>query len=87
MVTLFQRRLIFRLLKLRVFQLQESMRLPWISARRGFGWLLKLIKRIQIVDDLHHAPCCPTNHYHRQRLVFQPCTCGAARASQGERDE
>jgi hypothetical protein len=84
MVTIFQRRLIVRLLRLRVLRLQESMRLPWISARRGFGWLLERIKRAQLVDDLHHAPCWPANHYHRQRLVLHPCTCGAARASQGE---
>jgi hypothetical protein len=53
--------------------------LVWnIQARYGFGWLLNRIKRAQIVDDFHHAPCCPANHYHRTRLVFQPCTCGAS---------
>lgn len=87
MVTDSQRKIVMRLIRLRVFVVRSSMRLPWIGARWGFGWLLDRIKREQIVDDLHHAPCCPANHYHRARLVFHPCTCGAARASQGERDE
>lgn len=30
-------------------------------------------------DDLHHAPMCPANHYHYQRLPNGPCSCGAAR--------
>lgn len=41
--------------------------------------LLKRIKARQKVDDLHHAPCCPANHWHKARLVFQPCNCGAAK--------
>lgn len=39
--------------------------------------LLDRIKARQVVDDLHHAPCCPANHWHKQRLVFQHCNCGA----------
>ncbi len=39
--------------------------------------LLDRIKARQIVDDLHHAPGCEANHWHRQRLVFWPCNCGA----------
>jgi hypothetical protein len=39
------------------------------------AWLLKT----QTVDALKHAPCCPANHYHRARIVFQTCTCGAQR--------
>jgi hypothetical protein len=40
-------------------------------------WLHTLMLKYQQVDNLKHAPCCPANHYHRSRLVFQPCTCGA----------
>lgn len=40
--------------------------------------LLELIKKRQKVDDLHHAPCCPANHWHKMRLVFNRCNCGAA---------
>jgi hypothetical protein len=29
-------------------------------------------------DDLHHAPMCPANHYHKQRMPTGPCNCGAA---------
>lgn len=78
MVTERQRRLVKRLVRLRAFKVFESMRLPMIRARWGFGWLLKRLKAAQVVDDLHHAPCCPANHYHRMRLVFRPCTCGSA---------
>lgn len=39
--------------------------------------LLDRIKARQKVDDLHHAPCCPANHWHKKRLVFQGCNCGA----------
>lgn len=28
-------------------------------------------------DDLHHAPMCPANHYHRSRVPGRHCTCGA----------
>jgi hypothetical protein len=48
-----------------------------IWPRYGFGWILEAIKRRQVVDDLHHAPCCPANHFHKCRLVFETCTCGA----------
>lgn len=47
-------------------------------ARKGFGWILDGMKARQTVDKLRHAPCCPANHWHRQRLVFQRCNCGAA---------
>jgi hypothetical protein len=82
MVTDRQRRFIHTLIRLDAFRVRMFMRLPWIEARwRGSSWVLARIKRWQIVDDLHHAPCCPANHYHRTRLVFHPCTCGAAAAA------
>lgn len=61
-----------------------------ISAPPETQRLLDRIKSRQKVDELHHAPCCPANHWHRQRLVFQPCNCGAAMQAkqdqQGVRD-
>ena len=38
---------------------------------------LNRLKQRQKVDEWHHAPCCPANHWHRQRLVFGRCNCGA----------
>jgi len=29
------------------------------------------------VDDYHHAPLCPANHYHGARAPTGKCTCGA----------
>lgn len=34
---------------------------------------------IILFDDLHHAPICPANNFHRARLPTAPCTCGATR--------
>lgn len=30
-----------------------------------------------VFDDLHHAPACPANHWHKQQLPYAPCSCGA----------
>lgn len=78
MVTEHERRQVITMVKAGHWVVLESMRLPWIDAK-AFKPLLKLLKRRQKVDNLHHAPCCPANHYHRQRLVFHGCTCGAQR--------
>lgn len=48
-----------------------------IKAPRGTRWLLRAMKRRQTKDARHHAPCCPANHFHYQRLVFSRCNCGA----------
>ncbi len=32
------------------------------------------------LDDLHHAPKCPANHFHQMRLPTGRCTCGASNA-------
>lgn len=45
-----------------------------------FKALHELLLRRQRVDDFHHAPCCPANHWHRRILVFHTCSCGAAEA-------
>ncbi|AYJ85326.1 hypothetical protein D3Y57_04735 (plasmid) [Sphingomonas paeninsulae] len=54
-----------------------SMRQTLIQASWGTHWLLKRMKARQIITDAHHAPMCPADHWHRARLVFSSCTCGA----------
>lgn len=82
MVTESQRCLVKRLLEAGAFTSNyDVFELVQIDARFGFGWLLRGLKERQAVDDRHHAPACPANHYHKMRLVFQCCTCGAFRAS------
>ena len=43
---------------------------------RGSVWLWNRMLGAQLLDNLHHAPCCPANNYHHRRLVTKPCTCG-----------
>jgi hypothetical protein len=52
-----------------------------IVPRWGTRWLFNRLRDRQTVDDFHHAPCCPANHWSRQRLVFNNCNCGAAAAA------
>lgn len=77
MVTSRQRKLITFLVKKKIWKLERVMWQVEVRSRFGTAWLLKRIKKKQVVDDLHHAPACPANHYHKMRLVFQPCVCGA----------
>ncbi len=79
MITTRQRKFIIIMLRLRIWKVVTQMRLPEIRASFGTRWLLKRIKEKQVVDVLHHAPCCPANHYHKGRLVFDYCNCGATR--------
>lgn len=65
------------MIKLKLWKPFFYFRLIDFQPRRGTYWLYDMIRKKQVVDDLHHAPACPANHYHKQRLVFQPCTCGA----------
>jgi hypothetical protein len=44
------------------------------------------MKRRQVLDAAHHAPCCQANHWHGQRLVFQGCNCGAVPRGVGGND-
>ncbi len=55
---------------------QIFMRLTWITPIKAIK-LFNLMLKYQKTDNLKHAPCCPENHYHRTRLIFQRCTCGA----------
>jgi len=77
LVTEPQRKFIIFLVKWKIWKAVFNMRLISIRPRWGTRWLLKKIKGCQVVDNLHHAPCCPANHYHRTRLVFKRCSCGA----------
>jgi len=81
MVTEKERKFVLLMIRLNLWTLWEWMRLVDLRAKFGTRWVLKILKRKQIVDDLHHAPGCPANHYHMARLVFQSCTCGAKNAA------
>ena len=85
MVTDGQRDFIWGMVRARLFVLKTDMRLTDVHPVFGVGFILKFIKKRQKVDDLHHAPCCPANHFHGTRLVFGSCTCGALKLSQKKR--
>lgn len=79
MVTERQRRLVYAISKLRVFRVRIGLfRTVEIVPCWGFRWALEWLLKIQTVDSLHHAPCCPANHWCKRRLVFTRCNCGAA---------
>ncbi len=81
MVTDTERRVIVLLIRSRLWKASHQMRLLTLDPKLGTMWIFrKLIKR-QVVDELHHAPCCPANHYHNTRFVFQHCNCGAEKYS------
>jgi hypothetical protein len=84
MVTDGERRLIYWLVKLRIWKMQSDglWNRPVFRPMWGTGWLLRVIMRRQASDGLHHAPACPANNWTMQALVFQRCTCGAARFKQ-----
>ena len=86
MVTDRQRKLLYWLVKLRIFRIEIGLfRTPNVFARPGFRWLQERLLSAQVVDSLWHAPCCQANHFHKRRLVLQPCNCGsAARAAVSE---
>lgn len=70
------------LLKLKLWEIGVQMRCHDVRPRAGWrwrltGWLYDRMRRLQVLDDLHHAPACPANHWRRRRLVLKPCTCGA----------
>lgn len=78
MVTSWERKLIVFMTKTRLWSAVVRMRnIDICGPVFGTAWLLKWIRKRQIVDDLHHAPACPANHYHKTRLVFRACNCGA----------
>lgn len=78
MVSENERRLVKLLVLLRVWRVERGLfRTPNVIAPKGTRWLLNWLKRRQRVDNFHHAPACPANHWCMQRLVFSGCTCGA----------
>jgi len=77
MITDREREFIKFMLYMKIWKANFIMRLISIQPSFGSKWILKKIKKRQVVDDFHHAPCCPANHYHRTRLVFKSCSCGA----------
>lgn len=82
MVTVGERRLIGWLVRLGVWKADYNLFgtvsiFPRWGTHRFYEWLL----RRQRVDDLHHAPCCPANHWCRRQFVFRRCNCGAAHAA------
>lgn len=83
MVTDRERRFVFVLTKLRVFRVRIGLfRTIEVVPRRGFKWIIDWLLKRQTVDSLWHAPCCEANHWHKRRLVFRQCTCGAAAHAQ-----
>jgi hypothetical protein len=79
-----ERRFVTWMLRLGLFDVKRSIFGLWdIYARPGARWILKWLKERQVVDNLHHAPACRANHFHKCRLVFDPCGCGAAAADGG----
>lgn len=77
MVTNQQRKFIKLMIKLKLWKITVWLRNIDIQPHFKTKWILNYLKKIQIVDNLHHAPCCPANHFHKTRFVFQKCTCGA----------
>lgn len=77
MITPNQRKIIRLLIKIRAFYLYEHFRCVRVGAKPRFQWLLNWLLDRQVVDDWHHAPACPANHWCRMSLVLQRCTCGA----------
>ncbi len=80
MITKQHRRLAFWLVKLKIWKLRRDLfRNIEVVPCWGTRWILRRMKLAQVLDNLHHAPCCPANHFHRSRLVFDRCICGANR--------
>lgn len=78
MVTPYERKLVWYMVKLKLWQTYVGMRVICIAPRFGTKWVFNWLRKRQSVDDYHHAPACPANHWCMQRLVFTPCNCGAA---------
>lgn len=73
------RRIVLSMLKLGRWKAFTHMRLPEIQVDQNSEIYFEKMLARQEVDNLHHAPCCPANHYHKRRLVFSRCICGATR--------
>lgn len=65
------------LVRVRAWRTRTFLRVEEIVPRRWSCRLFRRMLRRQARDERHHAPCCPANHFHYQRLVLRGCTCGA----------
>ncbi len=72
------RAIVVEMVELKIWKLVNQMRLPDVVPTEETKPLLRAMKDRQKRDDLHHAPCCPANHFHYTRLVLKRCTCDAA---------
>lgn len=73
------RKKVVEMVELGIWQVYSHFRVPNIKTTEDTQPLMELMLERQEVDDLHHAPGCAANHYHRRRLVFDHCSCGAAK--------
>lgn len=79
MIRDFDRKVVMLLVRVKLWRAERGLfRTVEIRPSKRTRWLLDLMKRRQVLDTAHHAPCCEANHWHGQRLVFKPCNCGAA---------
>jgi hypothetical protein len=78
MVTTQERRFIGWMIRLHIWTADYNLfGTVQVFPRWGTRWLFERLLRRQVVDDLHHAPCCPANHWCRRAFVFRRCNCGA----------
>lgn len=84
MITSDDRRTVLELIRLGIWDQEVRMGLLEVTVPENMRPLFEVILKRQNVDDLHHAPCCPANHYHHRRLVFSRCTCGAESLNAGK---
>jgi hypothetical protein len=87
MIRDFDRKVAMLLVRVKLWRADPGLfRTVEIHPRKGTRWLLNMMKRRQVLDAAHHAPCCQANHWHGQRLVFQGCNCGAVPRGVGSND-
>lgn len=79
MITTSERKLIKALIRIKVLHLYVHMRCVRVGVHPRFKFVMDWLLRRQVVDDFHHAPACPANHWHNMTLVLQQCTCGATK--------
>ena len=75
------------MIKLKLWREYTHFRNVWVSPCWGTRWIFNYLNKVQVVDNLHHAPACNANHWHKTRLVFDYCNCGAVFLIQTTKDE
>ena len=71
------RKILYWMWKLGLFQTYVQMRCSRLRPRRGVKWIYNWMLRRQSRDGLHHAPACPGNEWSGVELVYRDCNCGA----------